>query len=356
MKTLLLFDAETQHYRQSLYSYFEKEFARHGYRLKVVYDNRLNDIQGDLYTGIRYSFTNFNAIIKEHHPHLVILFVWLRYPFLLPFMLYQRLKGIKMITWSHGINLQKKDNRLMNQLYYLRQRLAHGLIIFSENERQYIKASHKKLFIANNTLNFHDLPEITLSKEQLKGKYGLAGKKIVLCVGRMNTNNRKPDYLLEGFASLSPGEFVLVMVGEGLTPEQQKRIKDMEQVRYLGAVYDPVKINEIYKMSDIFCMPGALGLAINQAFFHGLPVVAEDVAHGPEGIYLKNGQNGFLFREGDVTDMMAKINTLCRDESLYTEFSRQARETILQEASEEKMRDGFLEAIRYVENRRHGND
>jgi len=53
---------------------------------------------------------------------------------------------------------------------------------------------------------------------------------------------------------------------------------------------------------------------------------------------------------------MVKINTLCRDENLYKEFSRQARETVLQEASVEKMRDGFLEAIHYVENRRPGND
>ncbi len=349
MKTILLFDAETQHYRQSIYKFFEKELQKHGYRLKVVYDKQLNDIRGDLYIGIDYCFKKFNAVIKENNCRLVILFVWMRYPFLLPFMLYHRLKGTKMITWSHGINLQKKDHWLMNQLYYLRQRLAHGLVIFSENERKYIKASHKKLFVANNTLNFHDIPAIGLSKEQLKEKYGLPGKKIVLCVGRMNTNNRKPGYLLEGFAADTSKDLHLVLVGEGVTPGQQERMKSMENVRYLGAIYDPIVINEIYKMADIFCMPGAIGLAINQAFYHGLPVVAEDVPHGPEGIYLKDGQNGFLFKEGDIKDMMSKIQTLCRDEDLYQRYSHQAQETIQKEATVEKMFYGFLEAIRYVE-------
>jgi glycosyltransferase involved in cell wall biosynthesis len=334
LKTLLLFDAETLHYRQSVYNYIQKEFRKHGYDLKVVYDKNLNDIQNGIFTGIDYTFANFNRIIKVNGCRVIILFVWLRYKFLLPFMLYNRLKGIKTITWSHGINLQ---------------RLAHALIIFSQNEKQYIKASHKKLFVANNTLNFHDFPTINASKNQLKEKYGFAEKYVVLCVGRMDTNNRKLNYLLQGFAAFSRKDFVLVIVGPGVSRDQEIRIKNTENIYYLGTVYDPVKINEIYKMSDIFCMPGAIGLAINQAFYHGLPVVIEDVPHGPEGIYLKEGENGFLFKKGDIEDMMKKIQTLCRNKNLYEQFSNHARKTIRQEGSVENMFIGFLEAIRYVE-------
>jgi glycosyltransferase involved in cell wall biosynthesis len=353
LKTLLLFDAETLHYRQSVYKYFQKEFKTHGYDLKVVYDKNLNDIQNGIFTGIDYTFANFNRIIKVYGCRLIILFVWLRYKFLLPFMLYNRLKGIKTITWSHGINLQDRNNRLKNQFYYLRQRLAHALIIFSQNEKQYIKVSHKKLFVANNTLNFHDFPTINASKNQLKERYGFAGKPVVLCVGRMNTNNRKLSYLLQGFAESSQADPVLVIVGPGVSRDQEIRIKGMENVHYLGTVYDPVKINEIYKMSDILCMPGAIGLAINQAFYHGLPVVVEDVPHGPEGIYLKEDQNGFLFKKGNIEDMMKKIRILCQDKNLYDQYSNHARKTIQQEASVEKMLKGFLEAIRYVEKRTH---
>jgi glycosyltransferase involved in cell wall biosynthesis len=349
LKTLLLFDAETRHYRQPVYTYFQREFKKHGYDLKVVYDKNLDDIQDGLFTGIDYTWANFNRIIKDNNCRLIILFVWLRYTFLLPFMLYNRLRGIKTITWSHGINLQDRHNTLKNQFYYLRQRLAHALIIFSRNETQYIKASHKKLFAANNTLNFHDFPQIGASKNQLKERYGFAGKQVVLCVGRLNTNNRKLSYLLQGFAACSPTGFVLVIVGPGVSPDQEIRIKGMENVHYLGTVYDPVKINEVYKMADIFCMPGAIGLAINQAFYHGLPVVMEDVPHGPEGIYLKEGQNGFLFKKGDIEDMMKKIQALCRDKNLYDQFSNHARKTIQQGASVENMFNGFLEAVRYVE-------
>jgi len=349
METIIFFDADTQHYRQSIYIFFQKEFAARGFQLKVFYDKNLNQIDGDLFTGIEYNFRNFNNAIAKYNSKYIILFVWLRYKFLLPFMLYQRLKGIKMITWSHGINLQKPDNHLMNNFYYMRQRLAHALIIYSPREKKYIKASHRKLFIANNTLNFHDIPEIKQSKEEIKKRYGLSGKPIVLCVGRMNTNNRKLDYLLDGFNAEKYKELYLVVVGEGVTASQQEQIKHMKNVLSLGAVFDPVKINEIYKMSDIFCMPGAIGLAINHAFYHGLPVVVEDVAQAPEIYYLKEGENGFFFREGDIQDMMDKIWKLHCDKALYEKFSTQARQIIIREASIENMFNGFWEAVNYVQ-------
>jgi len=35
----------------------------------------------------------------------------------------------------------------------------------------------------------------------------------------------------------------------------------------LGPIYDNKIINEYYKLSDIFFMPGMIGLAINHAFY-----------------------------------------------------------------------------------------
>jgi glycosyltransferase involved in cell wall biosynthesis len=348
MKSLLIFDAETQHYRQSIYRYFAEEFEKLGYRLTVIYDKGLNSIEGELFHGIDYTMKNFNRVIKENDSQLVILFVWLRYKFLLPFMCLNRIKGIKMITWSHGINLQHKDNLLKNQLYYMRQRLAHALIIFSENERQFIKASHNKLFVANNTLNFNDFPVIKASKQELKEACGFTGKTVVLCVGRMNTNNRKLEYLLEGFEKNAPKDSVLVLVGPGVTEEQETWINRLDNIHYYGTIYNAVRINKIYKMSDLFCMPGAIGLAVNHAFYYGLPVVVEDVEQGPEAIFIQTGKNGFFFRKSDVRDMMDKVGMLCADNRMREQFSEHAQETIRNEASIENMLGGFLEAINYV--------
>lgn len=349
LKTLLIFDAETQHYRQSIFRYFQKVFKEHGYNLKVVYDNKLNDIQGDLFIGIDYTFANFNRIIRDNDCPLIILFVWLRYKFLLPFMLYQRMKGIKMITWSHGINLLKKRQPIKNQFYYLRQRLAHALIIYSKNEKKYIKVSHRKLFIANNTLNFYDFPVISQSKKELKKKYNFEKKKIILFVGRMNVCNRKMEYLIELAKNLG-NDYMILIIGPGIPDELVIGIEETKNIHYYGPVYDPIKIAELYSLSDIFCMPGAIGLAINHAFYYGLPVVVEDGEHNPEIIYLKDGQNGFLYKKGDIEDLKARVLYLLENPEQYNQFSKKAKETIKTEAAIENMAKAFIDAIKYAEN------
>jgi glycosyltransferase involved in cell wall biosynthesis len=279
---------------------------------------------------------------------LIILFVWLRYTFLLPFMLYCRLKGIKTITWSHGINLLKKRRPIKNRFYYLRQRLARALIIYSENEKKYIKASHRKLFIANNTLNFHDFPEINLEKEELKRKYHLEKKKIILFVGRISVPGRKIEALIELAGKLDDNYMILV-IGPGLRDELVAQIEKSENIRYYGAVYDPVKIAEIYSLSDLFCMPGPIGLAINHAFYYGLPVVTEEGEHGPEIAYLEQGRNGFLYKKNDIEDLRAKVLYLLENPEEYNRFSKNAKETIEREASIERMVKVFVDAVRYAE-------
>lgn len=348
MSNILLFDAETQHYRQSIYKYFHNELKKTGYNLHVLYDQKLNRIDNSLFTGIKYNLRNFIRSVNDNDCNIIILFVWLRYTFLFPFMIYCKIKGIKIITWSHGINLQKKYPKIVDQLFYLRQYFSDALIIFSKNETKHIKASHEKLFVANNTLNFNDFPKIKGSKEDLKKKYKFENKKIVLCVGRMNTNNRKLDHLIDVFGKITYNEIILLIIGPGVTQSQIERINKLDNSYYWGPIYNPIKINEAYKMSDVFCMPGAIGLAVNHAFFYGLPVIVEDVPHGPEAIYIKNGMNGYFYKTGDINDLKNKIATLLYNIDLYESFSLNAKVVITEEASIEKMFEGFKNAIEFV--------
>ena len=352
MKNLILFDQDTLHYRQSIYKHFRKVFAEMGYNLVVAYDTKMNTVEDekDFFIGIEYSFKNFRKLIKEYNPEIIIQFVWLRYKFILFFMLWCKLKRVRSIVWSHGVDMQKPKQFLKNQLYYLRQRLSSALIIYTPNEVKYIVASHKKLFIAYNTLNFFDFPEIKKTKEELKKEYNLEGKKIILCVGRLNTHNRKVDLLLEGLKYVKDENIHLVVVGTGVTEEQQDKLKQESRSTFLGAIFDPVKVNEIYKMSDVFVMPGGVGLAINHALYHGMPVLIEDVHHSPEAYYLKPGENGFIFNEADAKDMAQKVEVLLHDEKTYQKFSDNAYKTVSEgEANFNKMIDGFKQAIQYVE-------
>lgn len=75
---------------------------------------------------------------------------------------------------------------------------------------------------------------------------------------------------------------------------------------------------------DVYCLPGAVGLSIIDAFFCGLPIVIENVRHGPEICYFKDGVNGFMVGKGDVLDLAEKVELLLDDDDLRRRFSEAA--------------------------------
>jgi glycosyltransferase involved in cell wall biosynthesis len=350
MKTIILFDQDTQHYRQSIYRNFKDEFLKYGYNLIIVYDKKINTINfdTDFFIGIDYTFNNFKKIVKFYNCKLIIQFVWLRYKFLIPFMIWSKIKAVKIILWSHGINLQNKNQPIKNQLYYLRQRLANALIIYTPEQKKYIKASKKKVFIANNTLDFNSLPKINSTKKELKEQFKLNNQMILLTIGRMNTNNRKVDHLIK-LSKIVEKNYKIIIIGPGISPDESKEIERLPNITYLGPIYDQKLVSTYYKMSDLFIMPGAIGLAINQAFYYGLPVIIENVNQGPEAYYLYDNKNGMYYSKDDVVDLNNKIMSICGDDVLHNKFSKRAKDTIKNEASLETMISGFTNAIKYIE-------
>jgi glycosyltransferase involved in cell wall biosynthesis len=346
---IILFDQDTQHYRQSIYFKFKEEFLNIGYHLIVVYDNKLNSISdnSNLFIGINFTLLNFIKIINKYKCKRVIQFVWLRYKFIIPVMIINRIRNIKTIVWSHGINLQIKNQPLKNQLYFLRQKLANALIIYTPEQNIYIKANKSKVFVANNTLNFESLPVIVSNKEELKKKYNLTGEKVVLCVGRMNTNNRKVSHLIELSGIIEEG-YRIIIIGPGVNKVDQDKINLLNNIEYKGSVYDQQTLCEYYKLSDLFVMPGAIGLAINQSFYYKSPVIVENVDQGPEAFYLINGINGFYYKKNDIHDLKNKIDLILNDNA-YSLFSKRAYDTILKEASFENMLNGFINAISFLD-------
>jgi glycosyltransferase involved in cell wall biosynthesis len=350
MTNIILFDQDTQNYRQSIYQYFKSELLKHGYNLIVVYDKKLNQLPdgSGLFIGIDYSLKSFQKIVFKHRAKIVISFVWLRYKFILPFLLLCRTRGVKTIVWSHGINLQKKQQLFKNMFYYVRQYLADSLIIYSNDQTAFIIAHHRKLFIANNTLHFNSLPSIHKSKLDLKKKYNLHNQIVLLSVGRFDQNNRKIQHLIQ-VSDLLSDKYIIIIIGSGLTESQSKQIDSKINMRYIGKIYDELTVCEYYKLSDLFLMPGAIGLSLNQAFYYGSPVVIENVDHGPEVYYLKEGRNGLKYRSSDYIDLKDKIYEIINND--YDNYSKCATETILSEGNIQKMLNGFKGALKYVDSK-----
>ena len=349
MKKVLLVSNKVFHYRVSNYNYFARRFREHGWELVV----RASELQKQNPFLVEFDFrempmrfTAYKREIERLRPNVVITFLLLKNLMIWPLMHWLKLKGIPAVYWNKGINLEVRNPRFRNQLFYYIHTLSDGIILYSENEVKDIQPKNRhKVFIANNTVNFESFPHIPESKEELKRKLGIPFYKVVLFVGRMR-RVKKVEHLIEVFNTIDEPGCGCVLVGDAMGYDLQRLIR-RENILYLGEIHDPqnVQISKVFKASDVFCIPGDVGLGLNQAFYWGLPVVTEAGLQPPEIHYLTAGRNGFIVPENDQDALKEKLLLLLRDDTLRAEFSRAAREDILREASIETMFQGFLQCV-----------
>jgi len=227
--------------------------------------------------------------------------------------------------------------------------LSDAIVLYSKHELKYIKPKNRhKVSYANNTVNYNDYPIIRDSIEKIKSEFYIPYEKVVLFAGRMGIGGgrKKISHLIDIFERYTDENVGLVIVGSGLSEELQKKLNSLNTI-YLGEVHDPeqIKISKLFKMADVFCIPGHVGLGLNQAMFWGLPVVTEEGGQPPEVHYLQNNRNGFIVPENDIAELENKIRYLLDNDTIRYEFSKNAKKDILMNASMEKMFKGFYEAV-----------
>ncbi|HEY5753629.1 MAG TPA: glycosyltransferase [Chthoniobacterales bacterium] len=355
MKTVLLICNKIPHYRVSVYNYLRRRFLETGWDLKVASngvadDNRL-DIKFD-FRRIDFRFSEYRRLIGDIKPDVVILHLHLKLGSFWSLIHWLKMHRIPIVSWTKGANLDKLESQTRYYLFNYSHFLSDALILYSSNQTACIAArSRHKIFTANNTVNFEDYPDVPESKVQIRAEFGIPFEKVVLFAGTMGVNGerKKVNHLIRIFAQIDRRDVGLVLVGEGLTMEQQKMINP-KNTRYLGPVHDAgnLKISKLFKQADIFSVPGHLGLALNQALYWGLPVVTESGDQPPEIQYLKSGRNGFIVAEDNLDELKEKLLYLLDNDAVRSRFSRNARGDILRDASIEGMFSGFCNAVEFA--------
>ncbi len=349
MKKVLLISNKVFHYRVSNYNYFARRFREEGYEFHV----RANEIQKNNPIPVEFDFAempfNFFAYqseIKRLKPDVVILFLHLKNLIIWPLLHWLKFAGIPVVYWNKGVNLEVRNPGLRNQPFYYIHSLCDGIVLYSKNEIRDIKPKNRrKLWVANNAVNFTAFPEIPQTREEIKKEFGIPYEKVVLFVGRMRPV-KKVEHLIQIFNEIDEPGCGCVIVGDRMEYDIESLIKK-DNIRYLGEIFDPanVQISKLFKMADLFVIPGDVGLGMNQAFYWGLPVVTEDGLQPPEIHYLTVGRNGFIVPENDLAALKEKTLLLLKDDALRAEFSRHAQEDIRREASVETMFQGFFQCV-----------
>jgi glycosyltransferase involved in cell wall biosynthesis len=354
-KKVLLVSKDIMHYRVPIYNYFNARFRELGYEYAVLtthlQQQNQRRIDFELYQR-PFQFATYRSAIAAYHPDVVILFVHLRHVANWLLMHWLKIRGTPFALWTKGANLDAKDSRFRQLPFTYSNRLSDALILYSKSCLRLLESGlQNKVFIASNTLNFQAFPQIEASKEEIKREFGIPFCKVVLFVGRMETEKgrKRVDYLIDTFADLNREDVGLVLVGSGLTEKLRSRMNRRNSI-YLGEVHDAndIGISKLFKMADVFSIPGHLGLGLNQAFYWGLPVVTEDGNQPPEFTYLKPSWNGFVVEKNDRNAFRERLLFLLDNDSIRAEFGRNAQQGILAEASIEGMFQGFKACVDFL--------
>jgi glycosyltransferase involved in cell wall biosynthesis len=279
-----------------------------------------------------------------------------------------RRRGVPVILYSHGENLLRRRTRgrLFGEAVELvrdeMQRRASALVLYTEPSARDYRARHpdRAVFAANNTLDLDRIGAQLAAlpsdhRERARAELGVPdGALLIASVGRMIPEH-DPRRMAESVrrARAAGSRCHLLLIGGGpLEPAVRAWVDALpagERPAFHALGRLPLdETTRWLAASDLFVLPGTIGLAIVHAFALGLPCLAAPVGvNTPEAGYLEPGRNGLMLSDLDGA-LVAALRRLEADpaerEALADGAARYAREQL----SPARQVRGFVDAIEHV--------
>ena len=171
----------------------------------------------------------------------------------------------------------------------------------------------------------------------------------ILTVGRLGPGKGMED-LVDAiyFISRQKRAIKLVITGEGpLKHFLEQRVNAYglkESIRFEGHISDRNHLIHLYQKTSLFVLPShheGLPTVMLEAMACGCPVLATDVGGVPD--IIKDGVNGVLIPAKDSRRMASVIQSLLADPEKLYEMGVQARETVEERFSWDKIGKNFID-------------
>ncbi len=162
-------------------------------------------------------------------------------------------------------------------------------------------------------------------KKELKIK-----EPIVLFFGRLNPTKGPDKFVLAAKEILKERKdikFLIVGPDEGMLNKVKELANNDPNIIILGPIREKEKIAKMYQSSEVYVMPSyreGLPLTLFEALASGLSIVASPVNGIP--FEIKEPENGFFVKYGDIEKLKEKILLLLEDKNLSKKISKNNKE------------------------------
>lgn len=256
------------------------------------------------------------VIVMQENAHLINYYLLLR----------RYMTGKPLVAfYGHGRNVNTRGNRIREYLKKKISLLPDWWFAYTALTKRIVLDNgypEQKITTANNAIDDSDMKRICAIQSEgsrlgLRAEMGIApGARVALYCGRLI--DIKVSFLINALELIREknNTFEAIIIGSGPLEENIRLCSEKyEWLHYLGPVYGNDRV-KYFCISDVFLMPGMVGLAILDAFTTGLPIVTTDCkAHSPEIEYLDQDVNGFITSDS-VDQFSDKVHELLGDEQM----------------------------------------
>ena len=330
-------------------------------------------------------FKDLIPALKEINPDIVVMSAW---PYFLQLVLnpffYSKLRGLGVKLICRDIPFNMSYWGKSKEYYYSGQNITEDLRNEDKNWKGYlyffIITCLRKAYLplADAHINYFD------EAQNITGSYGVPKEKIFIAANSPDTDEllatyeevlkqppillhnpqriihvgrlvkwKRVDMLIQSVRNLAaslPG-IELVVIGFGPEEESLKQLAAelgvSDRIVFTGGVYDSLTLGSYLHASSIYVLGGMGGLSINDAMCFAKPVVCS-VADGTEKRLVREGYNGYYFKNGDQPSMDAAIEKLLGDPEKIKRFGENSFEIIKKEVNIHSVLREYDVAFQYV--------
>lgn len=252
-------------------------------------------------------------------------------------LMLHRTIGIPYTVWVHGeevsmyLRYWAKKNLMPEILAEARAVFCNSS--FSREKAHTAGARSERLHVVHPCVD-HSRFQVPFDTSDLRARFGLEGKTVILSVGRL-TRRKGHDHVLQALARLNRKDVVYLVLSDGeLEGELHALTKELgleDTVRFVGPV-DSRELPRYYAASDIFVMANrtlpdgdveGFGLVFLEASASGLPVLAGRSGGVPDAV--QDNVSGLLVDGSSVTEITTALERLIDDPELRRRLGRDGR-------------------------------
>ncbi len=293
-----------------------------GVKIKTVFTierKGLAAFTSSISASIQASFGKFDII--HYHAEGPCAMLWL--PHLL---------GKRCIATIHGLDYQRNGRWGRFARAYIKfgekvaVRCADEIIVLSKAMQKYFMDTYGRttVFIPNGV----NKPELR-DADIITKKWGLKKEDYILFLGRI-VPEKGANYLIEAYKGLKTDKKLVIAGGyadeERLMTELRQLAGNDDRIIFTDFVQEDI-LEELYSNAYIYCLPSDLEgmpLSLLEAMSYGNCCVVSDIPECTEVIEDK----GVVFKQGNVAELHEKLQNLCDNPDIVTEYKNQSSDFI----------------------------